>query len=118
MVPGLNLLIWIARSNRQAYKLGMNEISFELSVEEGEWSWLKPHLARGALFLVGPDLSLFDVGNAIANDTSGSVQKWIQKGQLARPSTEQVEKWDAVPTQIFSFLIVQPYVFVQEKVKH
>jgi hypothetical protein len=86
-----------------------------MELEEGEWSWLKPHYQRNALFVVANSLSLVEVGKAIASDSSLQVQKWIQENQLARPSSDQIAMWEAVPQTRFSFVIVQPYVLVQEK---
>ena len=83
------------------------------SVEEGEWSWLAPHHARGALVIVSQELDLAEVGVAISRDSVAEVGAWLQQGSLAKPTPQQAESWDAMPTQKFRFLIVQPYVLIQ-----
>jgi hypothetical protein len=83
------------------------------SIEEGEWSWLAPHHARGAVVIVSPELDLAEVGSAVARDDVAEVGPWLQQGHLAKPTTQQAESWDATAGQKFRFLIVQPYVLIQ-----
>ena len=83
------------------------------SIEDGEWSWLAPHQARGALVLVSQDLDLAEVGSAISRDSVSEVSTWLQQGKLLKPGPTQIDGWDATPALKFRFLIVQPYVLVQ-----
>ncbi len=83
------------------------------SIQEGEWSWLAPHEARGAIVLVSPELDLADAGAHVSQDVVEKVSSWLSQGLLAKPTPEQVEAWNEAPSQHFHFLIVQPYVLIQ-----
>lgn len=83
------------------------------SIQEGEWAWLAPHHARGALIVVAQDLDLAEVGVKVSTDAVAEVSGWLSEGQLARPTQEQAESWDQNPDRHFRFLIVQPYVLIQ-----
>ncbi len=93
----------------------MSDLKSELtaSLDEAEWSWLIPHVKRDAVVVVAPELNLVEVGLAIVNDQSTSVQHWIAEGLIYKPSDQQKSDWNADPTQRFNALIVQPYVLVQ-----
>ena len=82
-------------------------------VEEGEWSWLAPHHARGAVIVVAQELDLAEVAAAVANDVLEKIRPWLEQKQVAKPDDEQAEAWNAAPSQKFRFLIIQPYVLVQ-----
>lgn len=84
------------------------------SLEPANWEFLKPHAQRDALILVSPSLDLVEVGSAIAQDETESVQQWIQQEQLQKPSADQLSLWNVQPNKTFNALIVQPYVLVQE----
>jgi len=84
------------------------------SLEPASWDSLQPHAKRDALIIVATGLDIVEVGCAIAHDQTESVQKWIQQGQLQKPSANQLSLWNAQPTKAFNTLIVQPYVLVQE----
>jgi hypothetical protein len=66
------------------------------------------------LIIVSPSLDIVEVGVAIAQDQTQSVQQWIQQEQLQKPSANQLSLWNAQPSKAFNTLIVQPYVLVQE----
>ncbi|MGI0490619.1 DUF2288 domain-containing protein [Alkalinema pantanalense CENA528] len=82
------------------------------SIDEAEWAWLAPHLARDVVIVVTGGLSLVEVGLAIAQDDSIAVGRWVTEQLLTKPSLEQLETWPQ--TKRFQALIVQPYVLVQE----
>lgn len=84
------------------------------SLDEAEWDWLKPHVQRDVVVVVDRELDLLDVGVALAGDDVLSVQQWISKQQLQKPSLEQLADWNADQTKRFQALIVQPYVLVKE----
>ena len=84
------------------------------SLEPANWEFLKPHAQRDALIIVSPSLDLVEVGSAIAQDETDSVQQWIQQEQLQKPSADQLSLWNVQPDKTFNALIVQPYVLVQE----
>ena len=94
----------------------MQDLRAELaeSLDEAELEWLKPHIKRDVVVVVAEPLDLLDVGVAIANDNTSSVQHWIGEQLIAKPSPEQLTEWNSVRTKRFKALIVQPYVLVQE----
>ncbi|WP_392531671.1 DUF2288 domain-containing protein [Nostoc sp. C117] len=101
----------------------MSDLRAELteSLDEAEWEWLIPHVQRDAVILVALELNLVDVGVAIANDNTASVQQWISEQLITKPTTIQVGEWNGDPlsglpqrNKRFNTLIVQPYVLVQE----
>lgn len=82
------------------------------NLDEAEWEWLKPHVARDVVVLVAAPLDLLDVGEAIAEDRVLSVQHWISEQLLAKPTAAQMADWSKLKR--FRALIVEPYVLVQE----
>lgn len=81
---------------------------------DGHWADLKDHAERGAVFYIAPDLDLAEVAARIAHDDTAAIGKWIERQALARPTPHQLEAWDSDPTRSFKFLIVQPYVVMQD----
>lgn len=80
------------------------------------WSDLRPHWAdRGAIVFVEADLDLVEVGEKIVSDDTRMVEEWLGSHQLAKPNQTQVDSWDQTPDKNFRFLIVQPYVLIQEQ---
>ncbi|MEH2072081.1 MAG: DUF2288 domain-containing protein [Nostoc sp.] len=94
----------------------MSDLRAELTenLDEAEWEWLIPHVQRDAVILVALELNLVDVGVAIANDNTPSVQQWIDEQLITKPTTVQLGEWNSDVTKRFNTLIVQPYVLVQE----
>jgi hypothetical protein len=94
----------------------MSDLRAELTegLDEAEWEWLIPHVQRDAVILVAPELNLLDVGEAIANDNTQSVQQWIDEQLITKPSVDQVGEWNGDRQKRFNTLIIQPYVLVQE----
>ncbi len=94
----------------------MSDLRAELTeiLDEAEWEWLIPHVQRDAVILVVPELSLLDVGVAIASDKIPSVQQWIDEQLITKPTTVQVGEWNCNRSKRFNTLIVQPYVLAQE----
>jgi hypothetical protein len=84
-------------------------------IEDVEWHWLRPHLERGALILVAPDLDLVEAAARISADDTVQVSAWIAAGRLTKPTREQIADWDEDPTRTFRMLIVQPYVLIQDR---
>src|SRR3954469_831208 len=82
----------------------------------GQWQDLKIHcIERDAVIIVAQDLDLVLAAEKVVKDEVKSVQGWIQSGRFARPTLEQLESWDAIPKKAFRFVIVQPYVLIQEQ---
>jgi hypothetical protein len=94
----------------------MSDLRAELteSLDEAEWEWLIPHVQRDAVILVAQGLNLLDVGEAIANDNTQSVQQWIDEQLITKPSVDQVGEWNSERQKRFNTLILQPFVLVQE----
>ncbi|HIK03679.1 MAG TPA: DUF2288 family protein [Trichormus sp. M33_DOE_039] len=94
----------------------MSDLRQELSetIDEAEWEWLIPHVQRDAVILVSLDLDLLDVGEAIATDNTSSVQEWIERQLITKPSNTQMGEWNSDRQKRFNTLILQPYVLVQE----
>lgn len=82
-------------------------------IENVEWHWLRPHLERDALIVVSPALDLAEAARRIAADDAAKVGAWIVKGELAKPTADQITAWNVDPTRLFRMLIVQPYVLIQ-----
>jgi hypothetical protein len=94
----------------------MSDLRAELSdaIDEAEWNWLMPHAQRDSIIVVEPELSLLDVGEAIAGDNVTFVRHWIDESLIHKPSSTQLSDWNQDQSKRFNALIVQPYVLVQE----
>ena len=84
-----------------------------LTVDTAQWGWLRPHLERGGIIVVSPDLDLVEAGFGISSDDTDMVSEWIDTGRVAKPSATQIFDWDAEPDTPFRILIASPYVLVQ-----
>jgi hypothetical protein len=84
------------------------------TLDEARWDWLIPHVKRDVVVVVTQELDLLDVGVAIAQDDTLSVQHWISEQLLHKPSPEQLADWNSDQTKRFQALIVQPFVLVKE----
>jgi hypothetical protein len=85
------------------------------NLDEAEWEWLIPHAKRDAVLVVDTQLDLLDVGVAIANDNTASVEDWINRQLLTKPSLVKLGEWNNDRSKWFKTLIIQPYVLIQEK---
>ena len=93
-----------------------DELKEKLSqeVDEADWNLLKKHHESETVFIVGKDLDLVDVGVAIAMDKSHMVKGWLDSGQLAKPTDEQVKYYEENEfKKMCKFIIIQPYVLIQ-----
>lgn len=77
------------------------------------WRDLRPHAARGALFLVADAVGLLEAAVAIARDDTASVETWVGTGQLVRPDTSQLQAWERDTDRPFEHVIVQPFVLAR-----
>lgn len=73
---------------------------------------LQAHLARDAVFLVAPHLSLLDVGVGVAMDDVDAVKRWIDAGELRKPTQPERDAW---PAGVWLSIVVQPFVLVQRR---
>ncbi len=92
----------------------MSTNDFRDQLLKGFWHDLKQHLERDAIIVVDPHLDLGQVATDVAQDRASTIQQWITQKLLGKPSSVQIETWNANPTKEFQFLIVQPYVLIQE----
>ena len=86
----------------------------ESTLGPAEWSILRPHSQRGALFVVSPTLDLMTVARAVAGDDTARVSAWLASGKLTRPTPEQLTSWDSTPSRTFESIVVAPYVLMRE----
>ncbi|MEL7037123.1 MAG: DUF2288 domain-containing protein [Cyanobacteria bacterium J06592_8] len=84
------------------------------NLDEAIWEWLIPHQERDVIVIVTGELDLLDVGEAIANDNTSSVEHWINEQLIYKPSPQQVSDWNENRSKRFNALIVDPFVLVQE----
>ncbi len=83
------------------------------AIDSVEWKELSPHVQRDGVVVVTHPLTLIDVGMKLAEDDSS----WLEQKLVGKPSSEQLESWNGEPQRKFRFLIIQPYVLVQEIVQ-
>ena len=83
-------------------------------LDEAELEWLKPHIQKDVVIIVVPELDLLDVGVAIANNDTTTVDRWVNEQLVTKPSAETLSRWNANSTQKFQALIVQPFILVKE----
>ena len=85
-----------------------------LSQEVGEASWqlLKPHAERGGLFFVHSELDLVAVAAAVADDASETVAGWMEQQKLSCPTMAEIAMHAEDAERLWTFVIVQPFVFV------
>jgi hypothetical protein len=83
-------------------------------IETAPWRELRPHLGRDAIIVIRPELDLSAAARAVAGDDAAAVRLWLDEGAVGKPSAAQLEEWEAAPGRPFRFVIVQPYVLIQE----
>ncbi|WP_267383164.1 DUF2288 domain-containing protein [Cyanobacterium sp. uoEpiScrs1] len=89
------------------------ETRFREDVTTVEWQYLISHAQRDAIIFVTKHLDIIEVGVAIAQDDINSVQHWIDKTLIHKPSTAQLTTWNTDSSISFNTLIVQPFVLIQ-----
>lgn len=94
----------------------MPNLQEKLSQDIADISWqdLLPHAKRDAIIVVKEELDLSEVGMAIAEDNTVSVQGWISEQSISKPTAKQLTNWNNEPQKQFTTLIVQPFVIVKE----
>lgn len=90
-------------------------LRYELSKRKGpvEYSDLRAHLERDAVFLVSPELDLVDCGVSVANDEVSVVREWLRDQKLRKPSQAERDAWPEDSTRRWIAIVVQPFVLVQ-----
>lgn len=75
---------------------------------------LSAHLARDAVFVVADSLSLVDCGVAVALDDVAVVGRWIETGELRKPTQGERDGWPRAVGRRWSAVVVKPFVLVQD----
>ncbi|NBU19999.1 DUF2288 domain-containing protein [bacterium] len=89
------------------------------TLDEAEWSWVKPHALRDSVIIVEASLSILDVAVAVAHNQVAQMKSWIDQGHVRKPTAAEISEWDLYPSQKFQSIIVQPFVLIQiPKVLH
>jgi hypothetical protein len=86
-----------------------------LTIDETEWSWLRPHLERGGLILVNDSLDLAEAALKVSLDDVAAIEEWVSAGKISKPTETQILHWNEEKQKKFSMLIVSPYVLIQER---
>lgn len=77
-----------------------------------EFSALQPHVQREALLVCDGSLDLLQLGVDLAMDRVETIKSLMQSGKIKKLSEGESQKIS--PDQKFLFLILQPFVIVQE----
>jgi hypothetical protein len=75
---------------------------------------LAAHLERDAVFIVSESISLLDCGVAVAMDDVAVVGRWIETGELRKPSKGERSEWPRAVGRRWSAVVVKPFVLVQD----
>jgi len=86
-----------------------------LSIDEAQWDWLRAHLERGGLILIDNALDLAEAAVKVANDETHSIEQWVNRGLISKPTESQIKSWDDNKEKVFSMLIISPYILFQER---
>lgn len=78
------------------------------------YSDLAAHLRRNAVYYVAPGLSLIEAALAIASDDAALVRRHLAKGELRRPTDEELRAWESAEGRTWIAVIVQPFVLVAD----
>lgn len=85
--------------------------------DEASWAMLEPHYKRGALFWVAKELELSYVAACVALDQVTQVKLWLDNQSLVKVDESRTKEWEKdLHEKKFSFIITQPYVFIQTSV--
>ena len=84
-------------------------------VLETNWKPLAEHFAKGSVYYLEPELDIVDVGEAMATDNVSTIKKWLDDGLIYTPTPEQATQFHEDTDQLFSMLIIEPYVLIQKK---
>ncbi len=96
--------------------MNRKELQTKLQSEQNiaPWKDLRPHAARGAIILVNNRLSLVDVGIEFALDNKEQVAQWIAEELISKPDQDFLNQLEKEFEKKFSFLIIQPFVLIQQ----
>ena len=83
-------------------------------LDEVDWSGLREHVARDGIIMCSLELDLIETAIAVAEDRADWVSEQVSAGLIGKPTPEQLSTFEAHPNTLFRFLIVQPFVLVQQ----
>jgi hypothetical protein len=84
-----------------------------LETAQVAWTELQRFFAQGSVIWVDESLDMIDVAHRVAQDDSGAIKTWMNKGVLAQVTDEQAKRWLAGDTWLWS-VVVRPLILVQE----
>lgn len=87
---------------------------FKSELEDASWDLIEPHYKREAVFYLKSPNDLVQVAVHLANNKALIVKALMDTGELSRPSEQQVDLWQKDSLKKFKFLIVRPFVLIQE----
>ncbi len=88
---------------------------FQDEVKQADWSMLKPHFERDAIWVIEESLNLFETAVAIARDDVSKIKEWKDNEKLRELTLEEISEWDNSPfKKVVNFVILAPFVIVQK----
>lgn len=94
------------------------ETKLKETLDEAEWSWIKPHAIRDVVIVVANELDLLDTAVLIATNDAERIGGLISSGKIGKPTAGQIAAWDQMPAKKFLCVVVQPFVVVQEHLQN
>jgi hypothetical protein len=88
--------------------------SLARQLDDVTWSGLRDHAARDGIILVDESMELLDTALVMAEDRSKEVAEWVEQGLLRKPTRDELNHYEACSEILFRYLIVAPFVLVQE----
>ena len=83
-------------------------------LDEVNWTGLREHVARDGIILISQELDLVETAVAMAEDRADFIGQHVNAGSITKPTREQLDHYEAHSETLFRFLIVQPFVLVQQ----
>lgn len=87
---------------------------FKSELELASWDLIEPHYKRDVVFYLKSPNDLVQVAVHLANNKAHIVKALMDAGELFRPSESQIGLWHKESQKKFKFLIVQPFVLIQD----
>jgi hypothetical protein len=78
------------------------------------WGELRNYADEESIFILGPGQDIEEVIHLISKNDIGKIEKLIELKKISKPTVDQMAKWSRSPSQLFKFLLVDPYVIIQE----
>lgn len=88
---------------------------FQEELEESSFELIEPHFKREAVYCLKKPNDLIHMAIHIANNRANIVKGYLDSGELYKPDQSEANKWLNDTSIRFKFLIVQPFVLIQEK---